>query len=102
LETCTNKIECKVANIYEENNYDRWVRSISPIDLSIENIDDIVIHQTKISRKEFYKWLGKNSYLVDKGESYTTQSSNIRHGHSTYTNVSNQPLTALPLHLHSM
>jgi hypothetical protein len=99
---CTSEIECKVANIFEENNYDRWVKNVLPIDLGIENIDDVVIHQTKITRKEFQKWLFKNGYLTDTNNSYAILSTGallikpkIKHRQSTYADVSTQPMAVL-------
>ncbi|AXI02606.1 hypothetical protein [Aquirhabdus parva] len=60
---CTSEIDCKIAFVSRENDYTQWFENITPLNLGLEDLDNIVVHQTKISRKGLEKWLNKNGYI---------------------------------------
>lgn len=75
---CLGEITCKVAFIDESNWVgEEWVEKIEQLDLTLEHLEAINMLLTKISRKEYKKWLKNNGYLESPQQTETILSNAI-------------------------
>ena len=62
---CLGGVTCKIAFVDRANSWgdEEWEEKIEQLDLTLEHLDVINTHSTKISRKEYQKWLKSNGYI---------------------------------------
>jgi len=78
---CLGEITCKIAYIERSNwNGEEWEEKIEQLDLTLEHLDTLNTHSTKISRREYRKWLHINGYLEQSQQNTTT----IEANHTSY------------------
>ena len=62
---CLDEINCKIAFI-EKGDFSGqvWEEKINQLELTLEHLDILNTHSTKISRMEYRRWLDMNGYLT--------------------------------------